>query len=66
MTSYLIKYQRRTGTVKVTAFDSFRKATSERLRLDRENDDPDTEIVAVASESERHLRKSHSRYFSAV
>lgn len=47
-------------------FDSLREATAERLRLDRLNTDPDLEIVAVASESEDHLRVSHSRYFSGV
>lgn len=66
MTAYLIKYQRRTGAVALEQFDSLREATVERLKLDRENTDPDLEIVAVASASEEHLRVSHSRYFSAV
>lgn len=64
MTAYLIKYQRQTGMMALEEFDSLREATAERLRLDRLNTDPDLEIVAVASESEDHLRVSHSRYFS--
>ncbi|WP_244977391.1 hypothetical protein [Corynebacterium lizhenjunii] len=50
----------------VIKFDSLREATLKRLELDRTNDNPDLEIVAIASESEDHLRQSHSRYFSAV
>lgn len=46
-------------------YGSLREATLRRLELDKTNDDPDVEIVAVASESEAHLRRSHSRYFSA-
>lgn len=45
-------------------FATLREATVERLKLDRRNNDPDLEIVAVASASEDHLRISHSRYFS--
>ncbi len=44
-------------------FATLREATVERLKLDRRNNDPDLEIVAVASASEDHLRISHSRYF---
>ena len=66
MTAYLIKYQRRTGEMALEQFGSLREATVERLKLDRHNNDPDLEIVAVASASEEHLRVSHSRYFSAV
>lgn len=65
MTAYLIQYHRLTGVVNCDQFDSLRDATLARLRLDRTNKDPDLEIVAVASESEEHLRVSHSRYFSA-
>lgn len=66
MTAYLIQYHRLTGKVSYEEFNSLRDATLARLRLDRTNEDPDLEIVAVASESEEHLRVSHSRYFSAV
>ncbi|CAB0730691.1 hypothetical protein FRC0088_01582 [Corynebacterium diphtheriae] len=66
MASYLIKYHRRSGNLDITRFDSLIEATIKRLELDKTNTDPELEIVAVASESEDHLRQSHSRYFSAV
>ncbi|QPK79006.1 hypothetical protein G7Y31_10970 [Corynebacterium lizhenjunii] len=66
MPAFLIKYHRRSGGLNVIKFDSLREATLKRLELDRTNDNPDLEIVAIASESEDHLRQSHSRYFSAV
>lgn len=65
MPAFLINYDRRRGSVDYTRFDSLVEATRERLRLDRENFDPNREIVAVASMSEQHLRNSHSRYFSS-
>lgn len=66
MPAYLINYDRLSGTVDCSRFDSLAEATRERLRLDRENTDPNREIVAVSSASEDLLRKSHSRYFSGV
>ncbi|WP_368266257.1 hypothetical protein [Corynebacterium ulcerans] len=66
MSSFLIKYQRRSGVLDIQTFDSFVEATKMRLKLDKENHDPDLEIVAVLGESEEHVRKSHSRYFSAA
>lgn len=65
MRAFLIKYHRQTGDLEMAEYESLRKATLRRLALDKANDDPDLEIVAVASESEAHLRRSHSRYFSA-
>lgn len=66
MRAFLIKYHRPTGELELCEYESLREATLRRLALDKINDDPDLEIVAVASESEAHLRQSHSRYFSAV
>ena len=66
MSGYLIKYHRRNGEVEFSKFASLLEATKKRILLDRINDDPDLEIVAVASESEANLRQSHSRYFSAA
>lgn len=66
MRGFLIKYHRPTGDLVMAEYESLREATLRRLALDKTNDDPDLEIVAVASESEAHLRQSHSRYFSAV
>ncbi|WP_306515495.1 hypothetical protein [Corynebacterium sp.] len=64
MAAYLIQYHRRSGELDIHEFDSLPEATLRRLELDEANDDPDLEVVAVASESEEHLRQSHSRYFS--
>ncbi|MDY3126793.1 MAG: hypothetical protein SOW59_01490 [Corynebacterium sp.] len=66
MSAFLIEYHRLNGSVKCMKFGSLEEATLERLRRDKLNDDPDKEIVAVASDSEALLRKSHSRYFSAA
>lgn len=66
MSSFLIKYHRRSGHLVLEKFESLVEATKRRLELDKENNDPDLEIVAVASQSEENLRESHSRYFSAV
>lgn len=66
MASYLIQYHRRSGKLDILEYDSLSEATMTRLELDAVNDDPDLEVVAVACESEDHLRLSHSRYFSAA
>lgn len=66
MTGFLIRYQKSSGHVTVESFPSMAEATRERLRLDRKNDDPDVEIVTVASRSEEHLKQSHRRYFAAA
>lgn len=66
MSSFLIKYHRRSGKLALEKFESLVEATKRRLELDKENNDPDLEIVAVASQSEENLRQSHSRYFSAA
>lgn len=66
MPAYLITYKRRSGHIDFRKFESLQDATRERLRLDRLNNDPDLEIVAVASDSEANFRQSHSRYFSAL
>ena len=66
MPGFLIQYQRRSGQVQVTKYDSLLEATQERMHLDKSNYDPGLEIVAVASRSEAHLRKSHARYFFAA
>lgn len=64
MPAFLIDYNRRSGEVSCERFSSLVEATRERRRLDRENDDPEREIVAVASADEESLRHTHSRYFT--
>ena len=65
MPAFLIKYQRRTGQVEYQEYESLIEATLQRLLMDKENDDPDLEIAAIASDSIENLRSSHSRYFAA-
>lgn len=64
MPAFLIDYNRRSGEVSYEKYSSLVEATRERRRLDRENDDPEREIVAVASADEESLRHTHSRYFT--
>lgn len=64
MPAFLIVYNRRSGAVHCREFSSLVEATRERRRLDRENSDPDREIVAVSSPSEESLKHTHSRYFA--
>lgn len=64
MPAFLIDYNRRSGEVSYEKYASLVEATRERRRLDRENDDPEREIVAVASADEESLRHTHSRYFT--
>lgn len=66
MPAFLIDYNRRTGDVNLRKFPSLLEATRERRRLDRENADPEREIVAVASANEESLRHTHSRYFTVA
>lgn len=66
MPAFLIEYHRPSGRVKCTPFDSLIGATRERIRLDRLNEDPDMELVAISGASENVIRHSHSRYFAAV
>ena len=63
---FLIEYHRPSGELKVTPFDSFLDATLARLERDKANQNPDLEIVAIASSDEQSLRASHSRYFSRL
>lgn len=66
MPAFLIDYNRRSGRMTYRKFSSLVEATRERRRLDRENEDPEREIVAVASANEESLRHTHSRYFTEV
>ncbi len=66
MPAFLIEYHRPSGRVSCERYDSLLEATRERLHRDKENFDPDLEIVAIAAADEASLRVSHSRYFSAA
>ncbi|KAB1640571.1 hypothetical protein [Gulosibacter chungangensis] len=66
MSSFLIVYNRRSGHVKMRRFDgksAAREALLERFRLEKSIEDPDVEVVALNSDSEETVRKTHSRYF---
>lgn len=66
MPGFVIQYNRRTRANTVTSFtapDGHREAFKERLRLERENQDPDVEIVSLGSDSLETVKKTHSRYF---
>ena len=47
----------------IIEFASLVEATAERLRLDREREDEDIEVVAISAPDESTLRRTHSRYF---
>lgn len=63
MTSFLIEYNRRSGEVNVTPYDSTKEATRARIAKTRTRTNRDIEVVAVRSPSIEALRRSHSRYF---
>jgi hypothetical protein len=64
MPSYVIEYNRRTHTRRVTEFTSAREAIEHRLKLEGERIDHDIEIAALGSKSLETLKQTHSRYFS--
>lgn len=63
MKSYVIEYDRRSGSVEVEEFVDRMEATRARLMKTRTRASRDIEVVSVNSRSEESLRRSHSRYF---
>lgn len=66
MPGFVIDYNRRTGSCKVTEFDGpdgALKATQHRVKIEAGNQDPDREIVSIASSSLASVKRTHSRYF---
>lgn len=63
MTSFLIEYNRITGSVSVSDYDNRSDAIRERLKRSREIRDENIEIVSVNTDSRETLRRSHARYF---
>lgn len=66
MPGMVIQYNRRTGHVDVTSFESqdgHRDAFEERLRLEQLREDPEIEIVSLAGSSLDMIRQTHRRYF---
>ena len=62
MTAYVIEFNRRTQSRRVTEFGSPRDAMQHRLELEAKRADPDIEIVALVGKLET-LKQTHSRYF---
>lgn len=63
MTSFLIEYNRRSGEVDVTEYESSSEAARGRIAKSKTRTNRDIEVVAVKSQSYEDLRRSHSRYF---
>ena len=70
MSGFLLVYHRKSGRLeRLEEFggpEGARDALRERLRVEKENRDPDVEVVALNSDSEETLRRTHSRYFNAA
>jgi hypothetical protein len=64
MPGYVIEYNRRTHTRRVTEFATPREAMEYRLKLEEQRTDTDIEIAALSSKSLDTLEQTHSRYFS--
>jgi hypothetical protein len=60
---FVIEFNRRFGTRRVTTFATAREAMQYRLKLEASRDDDHIEIVALSSDSLDTLRQTHSRYF---
>lgn len=64
MPAFLIWYKLRSGAMHYKEFSSLYEAMLARLEEDKRNNDPDLEIVAIASESLDAIKVTHSRCFS--
>ena len=65
MTYFVVVYERVRGSLEeVSPFPSSADALKERFRMEQTR--PDAEIVVLAAQSEKDLRRTHSRYFSSV
>lgn len=64
MPGFVIEYNRLTGAVNCTQYESIVEATIERMLRDHAREDSNIEIVAVTSPNRESLEQSHSRYFA--
>ena len=64
MPGYVIEYNRRTHTRRLTEFAIAHEAMEYRLKLEAQPNDPDIEIAALVSKSLKTLKQTHSRYFT--
>lgn len=66
MPGYVIEFNRRDGSRRVTEFPGVtgsREALLRRLELERLREDPDVEIVSLNGPSLQQVQETHSRYF---
>lgn len=69
MRSFLIVYNRRTGSNDVREFPVGHGREAIRARFEEERlhrGDPDIEVVVLGSRSREELMKTHSRYFRSA
>lgn len=69
MPGFVIEYNRRSGTRRVTPFigvSGSREALLRRLELERERTDSDVEIVSLNGSSLEEVQETHSRYFQGL
>ncbi len=70
MSGFLLVYHRRSGRLETieqfTGPTGAQDALRARISRESEIDDPDVEVVALNSDSEETLRRTHARYFEAV
>jgi hypothetical protein len=69
MRSFLIIYNRRTGSNDVQEFPVGHGREAIRVRFEEERkhrNDPDVEVVVLGSRSREELMKTHSRYFRSA
>jgi len=67
MSGFVIKYNRLTGERFVREFPGpkgHREAMQMRLRLEKERESRDWEVVSLSSDSLATVQKTHSRYFT--
>jgi hypothetical protein len=66
MPGFLIQYNRRTGAHEVTSFTEdrgYQEAIKARMRLEKDREDMDVEIVSLMGDSLETIKRTHSRYF---
>lgn len=69
MTSFLMRYDRRTGDLEVTEFageNARQDALTARVQAESERASADVEVVVLAADSLDELKRTHGRYFKSV
>ena len=63
MPAFVIKYHRKSGAYEVFPFEESFDGLRKRFALERENEDPDVEIVSITARNLDDVKRTHSRYF---